>query len=92
MTVVEERTKLELPIEGMSCASCAARVEKKLNRLDGVEATVNFATERATVRFDPALRSPDSLVEAVEAAGYHATLPSAATADELAEQTRRAAG
>jgi Cu+-exporting ATPase len=91
VTVVEERTKLELPIEGMTCAACAARIEKKLNRLDGVEATVNFATERATVRFDPGLSSPDTLVEAVEAAGYHATLPSAATADDLVSQEDPAA-
>ena len=68
--------RLELPIEGMTCASCATRVERKLNRIDGVEATVNFATERATVAFDPGAVEPDRLVEAVEAAGYHATLPS----------------
>ena len=52
---------LELPIEGMTCASCVARVEKKLNTLDGVRATVNLATERATVDFDPALVGPDDL-------------------------------
>jgi len=68
--------RLELPIEGMTCASCAMRVEKKLNRIDGVEATVNFATERATVVFDPDAVEPERLVEAVEAAGYEAALPS----------------
>ena len=51
MTAAAER--LELPISGMTCASCAARVEKKLNQLDGVEASVNYATERATVEFAP---------------------------------------
>jgi Cu+-exporting ATPase len=68
-------TRLELPVEGMTCASCANRVERKLNRLDGVEATVNYATERAAVAFDPERVSPDDLVGAVEAAGYRARLP-----------------
>ena len=44
----------ELAIEGMTCASCAARIERALNKLEGVEATVNFATETAAVSFDPA--------------------------------------
>ena len=46
--------RLELPITGMTCASCASRIEKRLNKLEGVEATVNYATERASVSFDPA--------------------------------------
>jgi len=66
---------LELPIEGMTCASCANRVERRLNELDGVSATVNYATERASVSFDPAAVAPERLVEAVESAGYSATLP-----------------
>jgi Cu+-exporting ATPase len=66
--------RLELPIEGMTCASCATRIEKRLNKLDGVEASVNYATENAAVTFDPTQISPDDLVAAVEAAGYHATL------------------
>ena len=60
-----------LELEGMTCASCAVRIEKALNHLDGVSATVNFATERATVSCD-ASTPPDSLVAAVEAAGYAA--------------------
>jgi len=44
---------VELPITGMTCASCANRIERRLNRLDGVSASVNYATERATVDFDP---------------------------------------
>lgn len=71
----------------MTCASCAARVEKKLNKLDGVEATVNFATEQATVRCDREV-SVEQLVAAVESAGYGARLarpayrpPDAADAD-----------
>jgi Cu+-exporting ATPase len=63
--------ELRLDLEGMTCASCAARIEKTLNRLDGVEATVNFATEQATVHRDPAV-SVEALVGAVEAAGYDA--------------------
>jgi Cu+-exporting ATPase len=66
--------RLELPIEGMTCASCAMRIEKRLNKLDGVEATVNYATENAAVDFDPLRVSPDDLIDAIEAAGYHATL------------------
>ena len=49
---------LELPIAGMTCASCATRVERKLNKLDGVTASVNYATEKATVEFDPATVRP----------------------------------
>ena len=62
----------------MTCASCANRIERRLNRLDGVTATVNYATERASVDFDPARVGPAALVDAVEAAGYRATLPGAA--------------
>jgi Cu+-exporting ATPase len=69
---------LELPISGMTCASCATRVEKRLNRLDGVQATVNYATERATVDFDPAVSTADDLVAAIEQAGYAAVLPTTA--------------
>ncbi|MDA2894883.1 heavy metal translocating P-type ATPase [Mycolicibacterium sp. BiH015] len=68
---------VELTIGGMTCASCAARVEKKLNKLDGVIATVNFATEKARVEFGDTV-SPDQLVAAVESAGYRAELPAAA--------------
>ena len=67
--------RLELPITGMTCASCAMRIEKKLNKLDGVTAGVNYATERASVDYDPAAVTPDQLVAAVESAGYTATLP-----------------
>ncbi len=65
---------IELAIGGMTCASCAARVEKKLNRLDGVTATVNYATEKASVTY-PVGTTPDDLVATVEATGYTATLP-----------------
>ncbi|WP_216592718.1 heavy metal translocating P-type ATPase [Verrucosispora sioxanthis] len=65
---------IELAIGGMTCASCAARIEKKLNRMDGVRATVNYATEKATVSYaDPV--TPDDLVATVEKTGYQASLP-----------------
>jgi Cu+-exporting ATPase len=64
-------TEVRLELEGMTCASCAARIEKKLNRLDGVEATVNLATERATIHCDDDV-PVERLVAAVESAGYTA--------------------
>ena len=76
-------TQLEMPITGMTCASCANRIERRLNKLDGVTASVNYATEKATVEYDDATVEPEQLVGAVEAAGYQAVLPSAeAPADE----------
>ena len=72
--------RIELKVGGMTCASCAARIEKKLNRLDGVEASVNFATETAAVRYDPATATPEQLITTVEATGYTATLPTPAPA------------
>ncbi len=72
---------VELVIGGMTCASCAARVEKKLNKLDGVTATVNFATETARVSY-PGTASPDELIAAVEQAGYTAALPTAPQAED----------
>ncbi|ONI83030.1 copper-translocating P-type ATPase [Actinosynnema sp. ALI-1.44] len=66
--------QIELAISGMTCASCANRIERKLNKLDGVTATVNYATEKATVTF-PTEVDPTVLVQTVEAAGYGATLP-----------------
>jgi Cu+-exporting ATPase len=68
---------IELAIGGMTCASCAARIEKKLNKLDGVTATVNYATEKAKVSY-PTNLSPDDLVTVVEATGYTATVPARA--------------
>ncbi|MDQ2751190.1 MAG: heavy metal translocating P-type ATPase [Actinomycetota bacterium] len=62
----------------MTCASCAMRIEKKLNRLDGVRATVNYATEKAAVRYDPSAVGPDDLVSTVQATGYTARLPTQA--------------
>ncbi|MFC9517676.1 heavy metal translocating P-type ATPase [Nocardiaceae bacterium NPDC056970] len=72
---------IELAIGGMTCASCAARVEKKLNKIEGVTATVNYATEKAKIAFPEGI-STDDLVTAVENAGYSATLPTPPAADE----------
>ena len=69
-------TVAELAIGGMTCASCAARIERKLNGLDGVSAAVNFATETARVTF-PATVTAEDLVSAVERAGYTAVLAAA---------------
>ncbi len=66
--------QVELEIGGMTCASCAMRVEKRLNKLDGVTATVNYATEKATVQRSGAVGT-DELVAAVAAAGYTAAVP-----------------
>ncbi|MGW8742065.1 heavy metal translocating P-type ATPase [Streptomyces sp. NPDC055794] len=66
--------EVELAIGGMTCASCAARIEKKLNRMDGVSATVNYATEKAKVSYGGEVSVPD-LIATVEATGYTAHEP-----------------
>ncbi len=67
----EHATEITLPVVGMTCASCVNRIERHLNKADGVAvATVNLATERATVQFDPALIDRSRIVSAIEAAGY----------------------
>ncbi|MXQ78157.1 heavy metal translocating P-type ATPase [Rhodococcus rhodochrous] len=65
---------IELAITGMTCASCANRIERKLNKLDGVTATVNYATEKAKVTYSDDV-TPEDLVTVVEQAGYGAALP-----------------
>ena len=84
---------VELPITGMTCASCANRIERKLNKLDGVTATVNYATEKATVDFDAETVSPEQLVDVVEQTGYGAVLPSSESdrPDEAGEEDTSAA-
>ncbi|WP_221583679.1 cation-translocating P-type ATPase [Microbacterium sp. G2-8] len=73
-------TELELDITGMTCASCANRIERKLTKLDGVTAEVNYATEKAHVSF-PEATTTDDLIRTVEAAGYGARLPEPANDD-----------
>ena len=79
---------LELTISGMTCASCANRIERKLNKLDGVVATVNYATEKAKVTHTGTV-TPEQLVETVEQAGYAATLPATARVHRAVHRGRR---
>ena len=72
---VDQPHRIELSIGGMTCASCAARIEKKLNKLDGVDASVNYATEKAHVTYSGSL-DPAVLIATVEATGYTAAVPS----------------
>ena len=88
--------ELTLPVIGMTCASCVNRIERHLNRADGVsQANVNLATERATVRFDPALIDRAGIVATIEASGYdvgrEATGTPGADAVEAAEEAARVA-
>ena len=82
---------IELDVQGMTCASCAARIEKKLNRLEGVNATVNYATEKATVHAGKTTTA-QTLIQSIEQTGYHATLPAESPRDpdqELRQLRRR---
>jgi Cu+-exporting ATPase len=81
--------RVELDITGMTCASCATRIERKLNRLGGVTATVNYATEQASVEY-PETLSPADLIAAVEAAGYRATVPAPRIAAESSDEVSTA--
>ncbi|MFE3453023.1 heavy metal translocating P-type ATPase [Nonomuraea sp. NPDC059194] len=78
-------TAVELSIGGMTCASCANRIERKLNKMEGVTATVNYATEKAKVTF-PAGVDPQQLIATVESAGYTAELPQAKAEGQQAEE------
>ena len=88
--------EIEFDVTGMTCAACAARIEKKLNRLDGVTATVNYATERASVAYADGATAPADLISVVESLGYgasvHATAAAIAAqpADELTPVERAA--
>jgi Cu+-exporting ATPase len=84
LTTAPPVRQIELAIGGMTCATCAGRVERKLNRMDGVTASVNFATERARVTF-PERMSVDDLVATVAATGYTASPPT----DSVAPDDRR---
>ncbi len=86
------RQRVELPITGMHCANCALTVERTLKSVDGVvEATVNFATERAAVVFDPSLVRLEDLAHEVEEAGYGVVLTGPDASEEDAEQAARKA-
>ncbi|HET9871303.1 MAG TPA: heavy metal translocating P-type ATPase [Propionibacteriaceae bacterium] len=83
--VVDGTGLIELEIGGMTCASCAARIEKRLNKLDGVTATVNYSTEKARVTY-PDTVTTDDLVAAVQKAGYTAALPAPPVDDDTDQQ------
>ena len=70
-----EGARVNLAVTGMTCAACALRIEKKLNKLEGVTSAVNYATEKASVSFDPTRIGPDELIATIEATGYGASLP-----------------
>lgn len=100
---VSTRTQLTIPVEGMSCAACASRIQRRLAKGDGVfEAAVNFATEKAWVSFDPERADLAGLVEMIRAAGYGARtetfeldidgLEWAASAEPLERELRRVDG
>jgi Cu+-exporting ATPase len=86
-TTTAASAPVELVVGGMSCAACAARIEKRLNLLDGVAASVNYATERAYITATGG-RDVAELVTAIEAAGYKAALPSQDSADETVTESR----
>ncbi|MFI0773334.1 heavy metal translocating P-type ATPase [Streptomyces sp. NPDC021212] len=86
MTNLTETGEVELAIGGMTCASCAARIEKRLNRMDGVEATVNYATEKAKVSYRGESVSVSDLIATVEATGYTAEQPAPRRSDPAAEE------
>ncbi len=90
MATVDQARTLELDIGGMTCASCAARVERKLNRLDGVSATVNYATEQARVEV-PAGLTVDDVIATVKATGYTAA-PSAPLFGETSSSAAHVGG
>ena len=89
MTVPEPPRTLELTIEGMTCAACSARLEKLLNRLPGVEAVVNLAAERATIRYLPGGVDPALLIAAVGRAGFSGRLVDGRSREQ--EKARRLA-
>lgn len=74
-------THIDLGVTGMTCTSCSSRVERKLNKVEGVNATVNYATESASVEYDPSLTAPEDLIKVIQGAGYDAYDANPATED-----------
>jgi P-type Cu+ transporter len=82
-----ESERIDLPVTGMTCAACAARIERSLNKAPGVaEASVNLATERAMIRFDPAVTDVDKIVGTIRDAGYDAIVPAPESATSIGEE------
>jgi len=82
-------TDVELDIEGMTCAACAARIEKNLNKLEGVQASVNLATDKASVRFDPKL-DVETIIQRVRDTGYDAKVAREGEIRDHADEFRKA--
>jgi Cu+-exporting ATPase len=80
---------IDIDVIGMTCAACAARIERKLNKFDGVSATVNYATERAHVRLGRSDLDVDDVIAAIEAVGYGARLPDPEASDDRLATLRR---
>ena len=89
-TSPDDAPRVELALEGMTCAACAARIEKVLNRVPGTHASVNFATETATARVDRGAADVGALVAAVERAGYKARVKRDSTDERRADEARKA--
>jgi Cu+-exporting ATPase len=88
-TASKELERVDLPVTGMTCAACAARIERSLSKAEGIEeASVNLATERATVRFDPSVTAVGRIVETIRSAGYDAIVPVASTAASAGEDAQ----
>jgi Cu+-exporting ATPase len=92
--VVEEKAssevKIDLKLKGMSCAACAARIEKKLNKTEGIKkAVVNFATEKASVEYDSSRVKVSDIIKAVEALGYNAEQAGEVSRDREKEQREK---
>src|SRR5206468_2215530 len=90
-TLARGAGEVDLALEGMTCAACAARIEKALNRIPGAHAAVNFATESAHVRFDHGRASGESLIAAVERAGYRAHVKRDVAAERRDDDARKTA-
>src|SRR5437762_14294592 len=87
--VAASEERVELALEGMTCAACAARIERALNRVSGTEASVNFATESANVTFDPVQSNPSAMIAAVERAGHHARVHGNARAERHVSEAQQ---
>jgi Cu+-exporting ATPase len=82
VTGTQRENELTIPVQGMTCAACTARVQRTLERIPGVSANVNLMTGSATVSYDPASTTPERLVEAIRDTGYGAELPDAGASIE----------
>jgi len=85
-TTLQARSRVDLAIEGMTCAACASRIERVLNRLPQVDAFVNFATQRAHVGFDPATTGLPLLIDTIRKAGYDAHADLGARAEDAVNE------